>query len=146
MKLLFPEWSADHFQILRPSRQQVNNAINKFLYNKDYLTELEDKRKEPDDKIACEQTKNNMLIKKEEIIKFLKKAVKAEPILLIDLVVKQIILYDDKMEITLNYTERPDGNDHQAFSFYTTNKAYELFYNNTENYKKTLNLEIIIYI
>lgn len=50
------------------------------------------------------------------------------------------------MEITLNYTERPDDNSHQVFPFYTTNKTYELFYNNTENYKKTLNLEIIIYI
>lgn len=129
--------------------QNVMTAIEKGIITettKTRLTALEEKRKELDDKIACEQTKNNMMLKKEEIVKFLKKAVKAEPILLIDLLVKQIILYDDKMEITLNYTERPDGNDHQAFSFYTTNKAYELFYNNTENYKKTLNLEIIIYI
>ena len=129
--------------------QNVMTAIEKGIITettKTRLTALEEKRKELDNKIAYEQTKNNMLIKKEETIKFLKKAVKAEPILLIDLLVKQIILYDDKMEITLNYTERPDGNDHQAFSFYTTNKAYELFYNNTKNYKKMLNLEIIIYI
>ena len=44
------------------------------------------------------------------------------------------------MEITLNYTERPDDNDHQAYSFHTTKKEYELFYNDTDKYKKTLNI------
>ena len=71
--------------------QNIMTAIEKGIITettKTRLTALEEKRKELDDKIAYEQTKNNMLIKKEEIIKFLKKAVKAEPILLIDLLVK----------------------------------------------------------
>lgn len=37
------------------------------------LTELEEKRKELDDKIAYEQTKNNMLLKKKKSLNSLKR-------------------------------------------------------------------------
>ena len=129
--------------------ENVMKAIEKGIFTdttKKRLTDLEVKQKELEEKIAYEKTKKDMLIKKEEIVKFLKRAIKAEPILLIDLLVKRIVLYDDKIEITLNYTEKPDDNDHQVFSFYTTKKSYELFYNDTEKYKKCFEIEIVLLI
>ena len=45
---------------------------------------------------------------------------------MIDMLIKQVILYNDKVEIYYNYTDKtkPDESDHQVLSFYTTTKSF----------------------
>ena len=113
---------------------------------KNRLKTLELKKKEIDEKILLEQSRESLLIKKEDIIRYLKTAVKKEPIVLIDLLIKEIVLYDDKIEITLNYTERTDGNEHRPFNFYSNTKTYKIFANKYRNRPILLTFEVNIYI
>lgn len=44
---------------------------------------------------------------------------------MIQLIIKNVVLYNDKIEIHFNYTEakRPDDEKHRAFSFYSFKKS-----------------------
>ena len=55
-----------------------------------------------------------------DIKKFIRKALKKEPRLMIKLLVKEVILYDDKVEIYYNCIDKkgPDDLDHQVFCVY----------------------------
>ena len=74
-------------------------------------------------KILIEKAKEKSAISKEDIIKFISKCTKKEPLQMIKLLIKEIILYDDKVEIYYNYIDKksPDEFEHQAFLFYTEN-------------------------
>ena len=57
---------------------------------------------------------------------------------MINLLVKNIVLYKDKIEITLNYTDnkRPDGDDdRKVFSFYTYNSEIYTNKSKKQNYE-----------
>lgn len=116
--------------ILIAEQKQLEKEINNFLEaigqgiitssTKRRLNELEERKEEVDAKIAIEESRNKISISKQEIEKYIKKALKENPKVMLDMLIKQIILYDDKMEITFNYTESksPDDNN-QGSLFYT---------------------------
>ena len=57
---------------------------------------------------------------------------------MINLLVKNIVLYKDKIEITLNYTDskRPDGDDsRKVFSFYSYNSEIHVNTSKKQNYE-----------
>lgn len=57
---------------------------------------------------------------------------------MINLLVKNIVLYKDKIEITLNYTDskRPNGdNSRKVFSFYTYNSEIHVNTSKKQNYE-----------
>ena len=57
---------------------------------------------------------------------------------IINLLVKNIVLYKDKIEITLNYTDskRPDGDDNRkVFSFYSYNSEIHVNTSKKQNYE-----------
>ena len=91
------------------------------------LEELEGRRDELRAKIKIEDSKARIKLTKPEILRFIGKAIRKEPAQMIRLLIKQIILYDDKIEIYYNTSERrPDGEDsHQAFCFHTETFCYE---------------------
>lgn len=88
-----------------------NNAIRR-------LNELEEQQLEYEKKIAIEKSKTVDLIPKAEIANCYKSALKLEPLLLINYLVDEIILYNDRIEIrfTSPITKSPD--DCQGF-YYT---------------------------
>ena len=47
---------------------------------------------------------------------------------MINLLVRKIILYDDKVEIYYNYVDKksPDDLEHQSFSFYTEEMQFNI--------------------
>ncbi|MDE6412124.1 MAG: recombinase family protein [Clostridia bacterium] len=108
------------------------NAIEQGIFTnstKERLERLEEQKSELVNKIALEKSKTKLLISKEEIIGYLRTAIKKEPMQLIDCLVKKVILYNDKVEIHYNYTDstKPDGNeDRRAFVFYECEKSYLL--------------------
>lgn len=63
---------------------------------------------------------------------------------MIDNFVKEVVLYNDKVEIYYNYIDKKlDGdNDHQAFSFYKCKKSYVIDKHKTGGEPETLNFEM----
>ena len=74
----------------------VNNTTNK------RMTELEKKLEDIERQIVVEKSKTNFKLTKEDILNYFNDALKLEPQLLINYLVKQIILYNDKMQIYFN--------------------------------------------
>ena len=74
----------------------VNNTTNK------RMTELEKKLEDIERQIIVEKGKTNFKLTKEDILNYFNDALKLEPQLLINYLVNQIILYDDKMQIYFN--------------------------------------------
>ena len=74
----------------------VNNTTNK------RMIELENKLENIERQIIVEKSKTNFKLTKEDIVTYLNDALKLEPQLLINYIVNQIILFDDKMQIYFN--------------------------------------------
>ena len=74
----------------------INNTTNK------RMIELEKKLEDIERQIIVGKSKANFKLTKEDIVNHFNDALKLEPQLLINYLVKQIILYDDKMQIYFN--------------------------------------------
>ena len=74
----------------------INNTTNK------RMTELEKKLEDIERQIIVEKSKTNFKLTKEDILNYFNDALKLEPQLLMNYLVNQIILYDDKMQIYFN--------------------------------------------
>lgn len=95
---------------------------------KERLERLEEQKADVYEKLTLERSKTKLRITKEEIYDYLYTAIRKEPKPMIDRLIKEVILYNDKVEIYFNYTDktRPDGDSHQVFSFYNTVRSYEI--------------------
>ena len=111
--------------LLRAIEQGIFNASTK-----ERLDELERQRDELTAKIIAEQSRNNLQIKKGDITRYIKSAIKKEPLAMITLLIQKIVLYNDKIEIYYNYCENKGPDDeHRAFSFYTTQQDIVIYQN-----------------
>ena len=94
------------------------------------LKELEAKQKEIEAKILIEQSKSIVRISASDIRKYYKDALRYEARALINYLVKEIILYDDKMEIYFTKPTRNGPDENRGFSFcintYTEGMAIQL--------------------
>ncbi|MBO5356264.1 MAG: recombinase family protein, partial [Clostridia bacterium] len=111
---------------LQKNIDNIMSAIEQGLFSataQKRLADLEARMEEINASIILEQSKNKVNITKDEIIKYFKTVLKKEPQQMIFLFVKEIIVYNDKIEVYCNYTNRknPDGSNHQDFCFYTDN-------------------------
>lgn len=91
------------------AKNNILTAIEMGIFTpstKDRLQELEKKEEEISEKILLEQTKERMTIDRNDVIGFVKKSLNNKAERIIDLLVKQIVLYDDKVEIKCNYTHQ----------------------------------------
>ena len=82
------------------------------------LQELESEQEELERKILIEESKSSMMLEKEEIEAFYVKALKCESKLIIEILIKEIVLYNDKMEIYLNTPTKNGPDENRGFSFY----------------------------
>ena len=106
----------------------ILNAIEKGIVTpstKERLEVLENKKVEIENKIAVEKTKTKLQLEKKDVIAFIKKAISKDPRQMVNMLIKEIILYNDKIEIYMNYTNKktPDDENHKAFLFYQTTKS-----------------------
>ena len=83
------------------------------------LHELENQLTELERNILIEQSKTKIILSEDKIRKYYEQALLKEPQMLINLLIKQIVLYNDKMIVYYNspIQTSPDGNS-QGFSFY----------------------------
>ena len=72
---------------------------------KSRLTKLEARLDEVETKIITENAKEKVSMKREDIIRYIKGAIKKNPKQMIRELVKKVILYDDKIQIYYNYTD-----------------------------------------
>ena len=96
----------------------LSNTTNKRLH------ELEARQEELERQALIEKSKLAVKLSEETVRKFYIEALRLEPKMLIDCLIKEIVLYDDKIEIFFNSPLRPcpteDGpDDRQGFLFYS---------------------------
>lgn len=115
-------------KLLEKERKQVQTALDNILKaiergimsdttNK-RLHELEMQGKELDDKIAIERNKEVFQLTEDDIRKYYESALLSEPQLLINCLIKEITLYDDKMIITYKTPLKDGSDENRGFSFY----------------------------
>ena len=85
------------------------------------LTELEARQEELDKLILIEQSKQAVTISEKQIRMYYEQALKLEPQMLIGYMVKEIILYDDRMDIVYNSPIDNPDDDHRGFCFFMKN-------------------------
>ena len=92
----------------------LSNATNQRLHD------LEKQQEELERKILVERSKTVVKLNEDDIRAFYEQALRLEPKLLINFLIKEIVLYDDHIDIYFNSPIRtsPDDNS-QGFSFYS---------------------------
>lgn len=120
---------AEEKQELQKSIDNVLSAIDKGIFTastKKHLEDLESRMEVLEARLLEENAKSRTQMQKEDIKRFIFKAIKKEPKQMIKLLVHHIVLYDDKIEIYYNFTDtkKPDDFEHQAFLIYTGEWEY----------------------
>lgn len=84
------------------------------------LAELEARQEELERLILIEQSKQTVKITEARIRTFYEQALRYEPQMLINYIVKEIVMYDDRIDIIYNHplTFSPDNENGQGFIFY----------------------------
>lgn len=144
--------------LLKKDLENVEKSIAKLLdcmekgiytaSTKARLENLEEKRSLLSEKILLEQCKEKQVLTKDEIIKHITTALRKSPKQLIDLLVKEIRLYNDKIEIDFHYTNKksPDDENHWDFCFYQCEKSYivdtHVFKSKPKEYRVKIKLKV----
>ena len=117
--------------ILLKQQKQVENALNNLVTaiengitsnttNK-RLQDLEKQQEQLERQILIERSKCAVKVPESEMREFYEQALRAEPQMLINVLIKEIVVFDDKIEIYYNtplYTN-PDDESRRGFSFYS---------------------------
>ena len=94
------------------------------------LRELETLSEELERNIRIEKAKSAFKLSKHEITEYYKIALEQEPQMLINYLVKEIILFDDKMTIIYNTPKTMNLDASQGFSFYSKNVQFPIYIQN----------------
>ena len=104
-------------------------AIEKGIYTettKSRLEELEKQRKELGEKLVIEESKVSYELTKEDIQNFFKVTMKECPDKAIDLFLKSVKVYQDKIEIGLNYSINPNDTNYKPIKTYAFTETLEI--------------------
>ena len=114
--------------MLIKEKTQTENAINNliaaaergFVSNASAkrLHELESRLQELEKQIIVEQSKAKIKVSEKEIRIFYESALSLEPLMLIDYLIKEIIVYDDTIHIYYNTPLMTSPDEDRGFSFY----------------------------
>ncbi len=99
-----------------PERGVITNTTTK------RLKELEARQEELDRQILIERSKNAVRVSAEEIKMYYKEALALEAQMLINYIVKEIVMYDDKIEIFFNKPTRNSPDESRGCFVYTGRK------------------------
>jgi hypothetical protein len=99
----------------------ISNTTNKRLH------ELEEQQTELERKILIERSKCTVKLTKTMIQDYYESALRLEPQMLINFLIKKVVLFDDKVEIYFNSPIRISPDESQGFSFYKTKTKLGLY-------------------
>ena len=126
----------------------IMSAVEKGIVTKttkSRMIELETQLEELEQKILIEKVKEDVKISKEEVKKHLKKCLLLQPKELIQTLIKIIIVYDDKIEITFNTPIEKNPENKTPGSFYLCkNTKYLIKY--IDNIKEKYTIDIEFYV
>lgn len=94
------------------------------------LRELENRQEEVDRQILVERSKTAVRLKETDIREFYLRALQLEPQMLINYLVKEIVLFDDKVQIIFNNPLPQSPDNSQGFSF--CSKKYVMAYSHAQ--------------
>lgn len=129
--------------ILEREQKETQRAIDNIMdamekgivtsSTKSRLTKLEARLEETEIKIIKENAKEKASMKREDIIRYIRAAIKKNPKQMIRELVKKVVLYDDKIQIYYNYTDNKrteKGTDgeiaDQSLCFYKGEKIFNV--------------------
>ena len=128
-------------KLLLREKKQVDTAVENMLgaieqgvitnATTKRLKELEERQEELERQILIEQNRNSVRITAKDIREYYTAALELEAQALINYLVKEVVLYDDKIEIYFNKPTRTSPDENRGFSVYNDNVG-------------KLNVEIII--
>jgi len=115
--------------MLTKEKRQTENAIKNIMtaIEKGVITntttkrlkELEEQQENLERQILIERSKTAVKLSESDMKQFYIQALKLEPQMLINYLIKEIVLFDDKIEIHYNSPIRISPDDSQGFSFYS---------------------------
>ncbi|MBQ9485560.1 MAG: recombinase family protein [Clostridia bacterium] len=121
-------------KLLLKEQSKTQNQIDNFMKaigqgiitnsTKTQLEKLEQYLEEINTKITLENAKEKFIIKKDDIIKYLKQCIELDTYNLIQLLIKKVILYDDKVEIHYNYINGKSPDEDSRDFLFTTKTFY----------------------
>ena len=124
--------------LLIKEQRQTDNAINNIMNAIEQggststamkrLRELESKQEDLKKRILIEKSKTAVQVTENQVREFYEKALRQKPQMLIEYLIKEIILFDDKIQIQFNtpLNESPDDNTGFSFSTKTVSLAYKI--------------------
>ena len=133
---------------LQKSLNNMLDAVEKGIFTnstKQRIEELENKIEDIDTKILLEKSHTKTLLTPKEIVGYIKKALSKNPRIMLKMLIKEIILYDNRIEIYYKHNDRQNPDEsktRQGFSFYM-NKIDKF---TIDNKVFTLNIEIICFL
>ena len=83
------------------------------------MKDLEKQQEELERQILVERSKQSIKIPESEIRQFYTQALRAEKRLLVNLLIQEIVLFDDKIEIYFNNPTTKSPDESQGFLFYS---------------------------
>lgn len=115
---------------LRDTEKAISNLISCMEQGivtnstKQRLLELEERKEQLQNELVADRIKNSLEISEKSITEYIRSAISKKPELMINLLVKEIKLFKDKIEIYLNYSnnKRPDDDSRKVFIFYRKNE------------------------
>lgn len=96
---------------------------------KSHLEEMEKQKEELEAKLVIEKTRVKMMITEDDIIAHLKTAPKKKPKQMIDMLVKEIKLYNDKIEIYFKYNKSTKNADTENLQIYDKTEQINVYNN-----------------
>lgn len=96
---------------------------------KTHLEELEKQKEELEGKLLIEKTRVKMIITEDDIIAHLKTALKKKPKQMIDMLVKEIKLYNDKIEIYFKYNRSSKDIENENLQIYDKTEQITVYNN-----------------
>lgn len=121
-------------------------AIENGIYTSttaDRLKELENKKQDLVQSIATERTEKQTSLSENEIRQFYELALQKEGYVLIRYLVKQVIVYNDKIEIEYNTpTKKSPDDENQGFLFYNETVKVKV-YNVTTGHYQTASKQVL---
>ncbi len=96
------------------------------------MKELENQLEDIDRQILIEKSKNTFKVSKQAIKEFYIEALKLEPKLLIDYAIKEIQVYEDKLEIIFNSQIKRSPDNNQGFFLFNFNSKLPQYIQNKE--------------
>lgn len=141
--------------IMQKQKRQLENTINNIMIaiEKGVLTkttssrlkQAENQLEELEKQILIEKSKSTIKIPENAIREYYKNILELEPLILISTIIKEIKLYDDKVEITFNNPTIISPDENQGFLFYS-NLDKILYANQNQNIYEMRDIQVKLYV